>query len=173
MYLEKTSKFCAVSLSHCEGPSVLLRVQEHLQHIGSRGRAKFSSKYSIYRRHSFAAAGNSRCGCGIFTSGFSACQRLCSTRVTSPQNFFTFSFVSCMKTFTSSDGLKIRVGENAAENQRLCKEARQNDLWFHLDGQSSPHAVLQVATGKKANASTMRSSIHECQQLVKHFSSAK
>lgn len=75
-----------------------------------------------------------------------------------------------MRTFISSDGLCIRVGENAAENEQLCKQARQNDLWFHLDGQASPHAVLTTNGAKPA---AVRRSIHECQQLVKHFSSAR
>lgn len=78
-----------------------------------------------------------------------------------------------MRAFTSGDGLSIRVGENAAENQRLCKEAKQNDLWFHLEGQSSPHAILSVRSGKQGKGNALRSSIHECQQLVKHFSSAR
>lgn len=80
---------------------------------------------------------------------------------------------SIMRTFTSSDGLAIRVGENAVENQRLCKEAKQNDLWFHLEGQSSPHAILSVGSGKAGKSSGIRTSLHECQQLVKHFSSAR
>lgn len=78
-----------------------------------------------------------------------------------------------MRTFTSSDGLTIRVGENAGENQELCKEAKQNDLWFHLEGRSSPHAILSVASGKAGKSSGVRTSVHECQQLVKHFSSAR
>lgn len=78
-----------------------------------------------------------------------------------------------MRNFTSSDGLTIHMGENAAENQQLCKEARQNDIWFHLEGQSSPHAVLSLGSGKQPKPSTYRSSLRECQQLVKHFSSTR
>lgn len=78
-----------------------------------------------------------------------------------------------MRTFTSSDGLKIHLGENAAENQKLCKEARQNDIWFHLEGQSSPHAILSMGSGKQSKPSAWRTSLHECQQLVKHFSSTR
>lgn len=78
-----------------------------------------------------------------------------------------------MRTFTSSDGQAIRVGENAAENQQLCKEAKQNDLWFHLEGQSSPHAILAMGGGKARKSGDVRTSVHECQQLVKHFSSAR
>ena len=78
-----------------------------------------------------------------------------------------------MRTFISCDGLSIRVGENAEENQRLCKQAKQNDLWFHLEGQSSPHAILSVGGGRQGKNNALRSSLHECQQLVKHFSSAR
>lgn len=77
-----------------------------------------------------------------------------------------------MRTITSSDGLQIKIGENAVENQALCKEARQNDLWFHLENMSSPHAILSLTASKK-KISDVRESIHECAQLIKHFSKGK
>lgn len=78
-----------------------------------------------------------------------------------------------MRTVTSSQGHTITIGENASENQGICKRARQNDLWFHLEGQSSPHAILSVAGGKAVTDNAVRDSIHEASQLVKHYSSAR
>ena len=73
-----------------------------------------------------------------------------------------------VRTFTTESGKSIQVGENAGENQRLCKEARQNDEWFHLDGGPSPHVILQNQ-GKPMT----RDEIHDCAQLVKHYSKQK
>lgn len=78
-----------------------------------------------------------------------------------------------MRSVESSDGLVISVGENATENQNLCKRARQNDLWFHLEGQSSPHAILSAREGRAMTDANVRQSIHEASQLVKYFSSAR
>lgn len=37
----------------------------------------------------------------------------------------------------------IFVGRDKNENDKLLKESAQNDLWFHLEDQSSPHIVLK------------------------------
>lgn len=37
---------------------------------------------------------------------------------------------------------KIRIGQNAEENDLLIIEAKQTDLWFHLAGLPSCHVVL-------------------------------
>lgn len=74
-----------------------------------------------------------------------------------------------VRNFTSVDGSKITVGENAAENEELCKSAKQRDLWFHLDGHPSPHAILHV----EGKGQPSRDSIHDAQQLVKYFSRMK
>lgn len=70
-----------------------------------------------------------------------------------------------VRTFTSADGLCIKLGENAQENQALCKQARQNDEWFHVEGIPSPHAILEVGGGAPP-----RASVQDCAQLVKHYS---
>lgn len=70
-----------------------------------------------------------------------------------------------VRQFTSSGGHAIALGETAAENQELCKRARQNDEWFHLDGAPSPHAILSLG-----GTAVTREEVHECAQLVKHFS---
>lgn len=87
-----------------------------------------------------------------------------------------------MRTVESSDGLTILVGENANENDQICADARQNDLWFHLDGKSSPHVLLSIPQLKgkaktqmqnniNINNNPFSQSIHEACQLLKHFSS--
>ncbi|KAI0563025.1 NFACT protein [Gracilaria domingensis] len=73
---------------------------------------------------------------------------------------------------TSEDKLLIRIGDNANENDTLWRGAKQNDLWFHLDGMSSPHVLLSVP-GKKKTKAQLSEAIHECAQLVKYFSKAR
>lgn len=70
-----------------------------------------------------------------------------------------------VRNFVSDSGKTVWVGESAAENQRLCKIAKQNDEWFHLENGPSPHVIL-CCGGKSAS----RDDIHDCGQLVKHFS---
>jgi predicted ribosome quality control (RQC) complex YloA/Tae2 family protein len=72
-----------------------------------------------------------------------------------------------VKIFTSSDGSKIQVGENAKENDAIRKTASQKDFWFHLENTSSPHVILSV------QKSPSKQEIYECSQLVKHFSKLK
>ncbi|KAL0208794.1 hypothetical protein P9112_011381 [Eukaryota sp. TZLM1-RC] len=71
-----------------------------------------------------------------------------------------------VRTFTSSEGFTISIGENAADNDKIRKAAHQNDLWFHLNKLSSAHAILHCGKAK----SLPRVSIHETAQLVKYFS---
>lgn len=70
-----------------------------------------------------------------------------------------------VRTYTTSSGSTVLVGESAAENQQLCKQARQNDQWFHIDAAPSAHAVLQCG-----GRTVSRDDVHDCSQLVKHFS---
>jgi predicted ribosome quality control (RQC) complex YloA/Tae2 family protein len=74
-----------------------------------------------------------------------------------------------VRTFSSSSGATISVGENAAENENLCKRAKQNDLWFHLDNAPSPHALLHV----EGKSGASREDIHDAQQLTKYYSSLR
>ena len=49
------------------------------------------------------------------------------------------------KAFTSANaGETIYVGETAEENDELVTRSDARDVWFHLDGHPSPHAVLKV-----------------------------
>lgn len=36
----------------------------------------------------------------------------------------------------------IKIGNNAKENQQLLNKSSQNDLWFHLHDNPSPHAII-------------------------------
>jgi predicted ribosome quality control (RQC) complex YloA/Tae2 family protein len=71
-----------------------------------------------------------------------------------------------VRIFQTEDGSKIAVGENAAENEELCKRANQRDIWFHLENAPSPHAILSV----EGKGGPSRDSIIDAQQLVKYFS---
>lgn len=37
----------------------------------------------------------------------------------------------------------IIIGQNAEDNWKILKEAKQNYIWFHLDNLSSPYVILQ------------------------------
>jgi predicted ribosome quality control (RQC) complex YloA/Tae2 family protein len=38
----------------------------------------------------------------------------------------------------------VFIGKNKNENDLIIKNSHPNDLWFHLQGVSSPHIVLQT-----------------------------
>jgi predicted ribosome quality control (RQC) complex YloA/Tae2 family protein len=37
----------------------------------------------------------------------------------------------------------INIGRNALGNEFIIKNGNENDLWFHLENESSPHLVLE------------------------------
>jgi predicted ribosome quality control (RQC) complex YloA/Tae2 family protein len=47
-----------------------------------------------------------------------------------------------MKTYTSLDGIKIRVGENAKENDDLTMSSYPKEWWMHVDGGAGSHVVV-------------------------------
>lgn len=47
-----------------------------------------------------------------------------------------------MKTYTSLDGIKIKVGENAKENDDLTLSSYPNEWWLHVDGGPGSHVVV-------------------------------
>ena len=47
-----------------------------------------------------------------------------------------------MKSYTSPDGIKIRVGENAKENDDLTMSSYPNEWWLHVDGGPGAHVVI-------------------------------
>ena len=69
--------------------------------------------------------------------------------------------------YTALSGARILVGQSAAENDALCAAAEPHDLWFHLEGDSSPHVILQCTGEPCAQA------IADCCQLCKSHSKKK
>ena len=47
-----------------------------------------------------------------------------------------------MKTFTSVDGVKIYVGENAKDNDRLTESSYPKEWWMHVSGHPGSHVVI-------------------------------
>ena len=47
-----------------------------------------------------------------------------------------------MKTYTSFDGIKIKVGESAKENDDLTLSSYPNEWWLHTDGGPGSHVVI-------------------------------
>jgi len=49
--------------------------------------------------------------------------------------------------------IPIKIGKNANENKELIDEAKQYDLWFHIDNLPSPHGIIYISESnvKKSN----------------------
>jgi predicted ribosome quality control (RQC) complex YloA/Tae2 family protein len=47
-----------------------------------------------------------------------------------------------MKTYTSLDGIKIKVGETARENDDLTGSSYPHEWWLHVDGGPGAHVVV-------------------------------
>ena len=47
-----------------------------------------------------------------------------------------------MKTFKSLDGILIKVGENAKENDDLTLSSYPNEWWLHTDGGPGSHVII-------------------------------
>jgi predicted ribosome quality control (RQC) complex YloA/Tae2 family protein len=63
----------------------------------------------------------------------------------------------------------IRIGESAQENWELIDSSAQNDIWFHVDGISSCHIVLEIGNRKKT---PHKSVVNQCASLCKDRSKA-
>ncbi len=46
--------------------------------------------------------------------------------------------------FTTTDGLAVRIGKNNRQNDALTGSAERNDLWFHIKGFHGSHVILTV-----------------------------
>jgi predicted ribosome quality control (RQC) complex YloA/Tae2 family protein len=68
-----------------------------------------------------------------------------------------------------NEDVTIKIGQNQKENNELIKEGKQNDLWFHLKDNSSPHGFINNNTNKKLDKEV----IYKTAQLVKEFSKFK
>ena len=47
-----------------------------------------------------------------------------------------------MRTFTSLDGLRILVGENAKDNDQLTESSYPDEWWLHVSGVPGSHVVV-------------------------------
>ena len=47
-----------------------------------------------------------------------------------------------MKTYTSLDGIQIKVGETAKENDDLTLSSYPNEWWMHVDGGAGAHVIV-------------------------------
>ena len=64
------------------------------------------------------------------------------------------------------DKFNISIGRNQNENDKLIKEGSQNDLWFHLKDNPSPHGFIHSDTNEEPSKEV----IYRTAQLVKQFS---
>lgn len=63
----------------------------------------------------------------------------------------------------SKEGLTILVGRNRTENLELTfKIARGNDIWLHLKGKPSSHAVIILPPKRSASLDTLLDAAHLC-----------
>ena len=67
------------------------------------------------------------------------------------------------------EGFTIRLGRSKTENARLLLDASPQDLWIHLSGHPSGHAVITHHEGKKFP----RRVIKRAAVLVKQYSKRK
>jgi predicted ribosome quality control (RQC) complex YloA/Tae2 family protein len=90
-----------------------------------------------------------------------------------------------MKTFKSLDGILIKVGENAKENDDLTFSSYPNEWWMHVDGGAGSHviicheentipketkrdaALLAVRYSKASNMKSVRVNLVRVDQVVK------
>lgn len=58
------------------------------------------------------------------------------------------------------------IGKNAAGNEEAINAASPDDLWFHLEGQSSCHVIAQLPDGltKKEKGYILRKGAELCKQ---------
>jgi predicted ribosome quality control (RQC) complex YloA/Tae2 family protein len=47
-----------------------------------------------------------------------------------------------MKTYISHDGIRIKVGENAKENDDLTLSSYPKEWWMHVDGGPGAHVII-------------------------------
>ena len=74
------------------------------------------------------------------------------------------------RVFISSDGLKIYVGRNQRENDRITLHfARAHDVFFHVSGFSGSHVIVRTEPAEKPPPKTLV----EAATLAVHFSKAR
>lgn len=50
-----------------------------------------------------------------------------------------------VKEDTTFENNKIKIGENAEDNDQIIKEAKQTDVWFHLSNLPSCHVIIECS----------------------------
>lgn len=91
-----------------------------------------------------------------------------------------------MYTYKSLDGIQIKVGENAKENDDLTFSSYPNEWWMHIDGGPGSHvvicyeentipketkrdaALLAVHHSKPSHMKMMRVNLVRTEQVLKH-----
>jgi predicted ribosome quality control (RQC) complex YloA/Tae2 family protein len=63
------------------------------------------------------------------------------------------------------------IGKSAQENWNLIDSSDDNDLWFHLEDESSPHVILQTNNTNKNKIS--KNVIKACAIYCKQYSKLK
>ncbi len=72
--------------------------------------------------------------------------------------------------FVAEDGVEIRVGKGAKENDRLTFQgARGDDIWMHARGLTGAHVILRNEKGRSPSTEAMLDAAH----LAVFYSSAK
>lgn len=75
-----------------------------------------------------------------------------------------------LRTFVSSDGLRILIGRNGRENDYLLRKAAgKKDTWLHAQGVAGAHVVIKVGDQGKVPATTRE----EAALLAAHFSKSR
>ena len=90
-----------------------------------------------------------------------------------------------MKTYISHDGIRIKVGENAKENDDLTLSSYPKEWWMHVDGGPGAHviicheedtipretkrdaALLAVHHSKSSNTKMVRVNLVRVDQIIK------
>ncbi len=68
----------------------------------------------------------------------------------------------------SNCDIQIQVGQTAEENWMLIDNAEQNDLWFHVEKQPSPHVIIKVPPKVKLAKSTLNYAALLCKEHSKY-----
>lgn len=58
---------------------------------------------------------------------------------------------------------KIRIGQNAQENDNIIKESKETDVWFHISELPSCHVIIEASTEYPIT----KQMIYYCANLVK------
>ena len=67
------------------------------------------------------------------------------------------------------ENFTIKIGRNDEENDNLIKEGGQNDLWFHIKNNPSPHGIIHSDTKEEPTKDV----IYKTAELVKSYSKYK